>query len=55
MSFLGMTNFGRQWIPNYALETQALQSLIYSQPMSAGDIMNWTEEGKQAFEYKTIE
>ena len=51
MSFLGITNFCRQWIPNYALETQILQSLIYSQPMSARDLIEWTEEARQAFDH----
>lgn len=49
MSFLGMTNFCRAWITNYAEVTHPLQMLIYDKPMAANDTITWTAEGEHVF------
>ena len=49
MSFLGMTNFCRQWIANHAEIAQPLQTAIYDQPMAAQDKITWTQEANVAF------
>ncbi len=49
MSFLGMTNFCRSWIPNYAEHTASLSKLIYDKPMAAHEALTWTQEAEEAF------
>ena len=49
MSFLGMTNFCRAWIPNYAEVANPLSKLIYGEQMSAHDKIKWTTETEEAF------
>ncbi|XP_023808656.1 uncharacterized protein LOC101166204 isoform X1 [Oryzias latipes] len=49
MSFLGLCNYCRMWIPNYAEIAAPLQELIYEAPMAAYDKIKWTEQGVKAF------
>lgn len=48
MSFLGMTNFCRNWIPGYEEETTPLMKLIYEQQMAAHYLISWTPEAENA-------
>lgn len=50
MQFLGITNFCRQWIPNYSQLTGPLLKSIYHQPMAAKDHIQWTPDREKAFE-----
>lgn len=49
MSFLGMINFCRSWISNYATITAPLLDLMYGTPLSAADVLKWTPEAEGAF------
>lgn len=49
MSFLGLCNFCRLWIPNYAAVAQPLQDLICGKNMGLKDKFEWTEEANTAF------
>lgn len=50
MSFLGLCNYCRTWIPNYAEITRPMQDLIFEKPMTAHELIKWTDKGNQAFE-----
>lgn len=47
MSFLGLTNYCRAWIPNYAEITHPLNCLIKPIPMTAK--LEWTDTAESAF------
>ncbi|XP_063062031.1 uncharacterized protein LOC134454801 [Engraulis encrasicolus] len=49
MSFLGLCNYCRQWVPNYSELVKPLQNAIYSTPMAPNDSLIWTEEMVTAF------
>lgn len=49
MSFLGMANFCRAWIANYATEVAPLSDLIYGSLMSAKDSIQWNVQAEDAF------
>lgn len=50
MSFLGLCNFCRSWIPEYALRVQPLQDLIYGKDLALRDKLTWTPEAEQSFQ-----
>lgn len=49
MSFLGLTNYCRNWVPNYAEITAPLHKLMYTESMKMSDPLSWTEEAEKAF------
>ncbi|XP_013856418.1 uncharacterized protein LOC106512310 [Austrofundulus limnaeus] len=49
MQFLGLCNYCRAWVPDYASVTQPLLDMIHSTPMAMTDKVSWTQEGEQAF------
>lgn len=49
LSFLGMINFCRSWISNYALLTAPLAALLYDTPLAASDPIVRTAEAGKAF------
>lgn len=49
MSFLGLTNYCRSWIPNYAEIVQPLSDLMYNEAMAMTAQLKWTENAEQAF------
>lgn len=49
MSFLGMINYCRAWIPHFALHTGKLSELIYGKAMAAKDKIKWTDEAENQF------
>lgn len=49
MSYLGLCNFCRTWIPEYALLAQPLQNLIYGKQLALKDKIEWTSEAEEAF------
>lgn len=49
MSFLGMANFCRTWIPNYLVLTAPLVQAIHGEPMAPQDDIQWNEENETAF------
>uniref|UniRef100_A0A669ESG0 ribonuclease H n=1 Tax=Oreochromis niloticus TaxID=8128 RepID=A0A669ESG0_ORENI len=49
MSFLGVCNYCRSWIPDYALLAQPLQNLIYGKNLALKDKIEWTPEAEEAF------
>ena len=49
MSFLGLCNYCRAWIPNYAELVAPLQQLIYDEPKAMSDPITWTEETEKVF------
>lgn len=49
MSYLGLCNFCRCWIPEYALLAQPLQNLIYGKNLALKDKIEWTPEAEKAF------
>uniref|UniRef100_A0A669C837 ribonuclease H n=1 Tax=Oreochromis niloticus TaxID=8128 RepID=A0A669C837_ORENI len=49
MSFLGLCNYCRSWIPEFALRAQPLQDLIYGKDMALTDKLTWTAEAETAF------
>ena len=49
MLFLGMTNFCRCWISNYAAITAPLTALINDSPMAASNPLTWTPTADNAF------
>ncbi|XP_033182471.1 uncharacterized protein LOC113151543 [Anabas testudineus] len=49
MQFLGLCNYCRLWIPNYAQITQPLLDLIYQTPMTMKQEIRWTPEGEETF------
>ena len=48
MSFLGLTNYCRSWVPNYAEITAPLQDLMYKEPLKMTDKLEWTVEAEKA-------
>uniref|UniRef100_A0A669CCD9 ribonuclease H n=1 Tax=Oreochromis niloticus TaxID=8128 RepID=A0A669CCD9_ORENI len=55
MSFLGLCNFCRSWIPEYALKVQPLQNIIYGKNLGLKDKVTWSTEASIAFEHlKTV-
>ncbi|KAL2104394.1 hypothetical protein ACEWY4_001262 [Coilia grayii] len=48
MSFLGLTNYCRSWIPNYAELTAPLQSLMYKEDLKMSDKLKWTPVEEKA-------
>lgn len=49
MSYLGLCNFCRCWIPEYASLAQPLQNLIYGKNLALTDKIQWTVEAEKAF------
>lgn len=49
MSFLGMINYCRAWIPHFALQTGKLSELIYGKAMAAREKIAWTREAEEQF------
>uniref|UniRef100_A0A669CE02 Gypsy retrotransposon integrase-like protein 1 n=1 Tax=Oreochromis niloticus TaxID=8128 RepID=A0A669CE02_ORENI len=49
MSLLGLCNFCRSWIPEYASLAQPLQNLIYGKNLALKDKLEWTPEAEKAF------
>ena len=55
MSFLGIMNFCRAWICDYAERVAPLQALIYTEQLSMHQKLKWTKEAEVAFNsIKTI-
>lgn len=50
MSFLGLVNFCRSWVLDYAVLTAPLQELIYDVPKAMKDELQWTPEAESSFE-----
>uniref|UniRef100_A0AAQ5X3D5 ribonuclease H n=1 Tax=Amphiprion ocellaris TaxID=80972 RepID=A0AAQ5X3D5_AMPOC len=51
MSFLGLCNFCRTWIPDYSKLAQPLQNLIYGKQLAMNAQIEWTDEGNNAFQH----
>lgn len=49
MSFLGLTNYCRMWVPNYAEITNPLQKLMYEESISMTTKLKWNPEAEKAF------
>lgn len=49
MSFLRMVNYCRAWIPNYAEITGPLTKMIYAEPLTMSDKIEWTPTAEEAF------
>uniref|UniRef100_A0A669AYP5 Gypsy retrotransposon integrase-like protein 1 n=1 Tax=Oreochromis niloticus TaxID=8128 RepID=A0A669AYP5_ORENI len=49
MSFLGLCNFCRAWIPDFSVWVQPLQNLIYGKDLALKDKIQWTPEAEGAF------
>ena len=50
MSFLGMTSYCQQWIPNYTEREVPLSSMVHGKHLSAHDRLTWTPEADKAFD-----
>ena len=49
MSFLGMTSYCRQWLPNYSQREAPLSSMIHGKDLCMHDRLTWTDEAEKAF------
>lgn len=49
LSFLGMTNFCRAWIPSYAVLTQPLVDAAYQPDMTMTSTIQWSPEADNSF------
>lgn len=49
MSFLGLCNYCRAWLLDYAVTARPLLELIYSTPMMLNDKITWTDKAEEAF------
>lgn len=49
MQFLGLSNYCRSWVTNFAEVTQPLLDMVYSQSLAMSDSLSWKPEGEQAF------
>ncbi|XP_070408065.1 uncharacterized protein [Nothobranchius furzeri] len=49
MQFLGLANYCRQYIPNYAEKTQPLSEMIHGQKLEMKDKLTWTAATEAAF------
>ena len=49
MSFLGVVNYCRAWIPNYAKIASPLSKLMYEKDISMSTKLQWTPEAEEAF------
>lgn len=44
MSYLGLCNFCRRWIPECALLAEPLQNLVYGKNLALTDKIEWTPQ-----------
>lgn len=49
MSFLGLTNYCRSWVPNYAEITAPLQKMMNQNDLKMTSHLEWNEEANEAF------
>ena len=49
MSFLGLVNYCRAWMPNYAEIASPLSKLMYEKDISMSTKLQWTPEAEEAF------
>lgn len=49
MSFLGLTNYCRNWVPNYAEITSPLQKMMYEEDLKMTSPLKWTTEAENVF------
>lgn len=49
MSFLGLTNYCRCWVPNYAEITAPLNKLMYEEDLKMTSPLKWIEQAEEAF------
>ena len=49
MSFLGLTNYCRCWVPNYAEIASPLSKLMFEESMKMSEPLRWTQEAEDAF------
>lgn len=49
MQFLGLTNYCRSWVPNFAEVSQPLLDMMYGESLAMSDSLTWTPEGERAF------
>ncbi|XP_049425162.1 uncharacterized protein LOC125884304 [Epinephelus fuscoguttatus] len=49
MSFLGMTSYCRQWVPNYAEIEAPLAAIAHGKGLKASDHVIWTPEAEKSF------
>ncbi|KAI4892985.1 hypothetical protein NFI96_009151, partial [Prochilodus magdalenae] len=49
MSFLGMTSYCRQWIPNYSELEGPLLAITHGKGLGAHDKVDWTTEAEESF------
>lgn len=49
MSFLGLTNYCRSWVPNYAEIVNPLNRMMYGEGLKMTSALTWTAEAEAAF------
>ena len=49
MQFLGMTNYCRSWVSDYAERTQPLLDIMYTESINMSQTLQWTEAADKAF------